>query len=831
MRLRWWRGPLAAVAGLAAFGPVYAAALRWLPGVTAWASAHAPFRVGQDLVGQLSEVGPVGLALAAATLAGKLAWEGLTRLPAFLPPGSAVSRAAVDEAAADLAVEVARRMRRETIRRDVWRGAPLEVVVRATERPVQADRRVVLAGAARGTRLRLSSGSKDLATLFRGLPRGHLTVLGEAGAGKTVLAMRLTLDLLDARPPRADGPVPVYLPMSSWNPHQVSLDDWMAARLVEDYAAVARRHGAGVLRRLVETARILPILDGMDEVTRAPASEVIKGVDSAFTDRMPFVLTCRPAEFEYAVRTSEKYLSRAAVVEIEPVRADTAAAYLHGAVGDVRRWRRLLDRLRAEPDGPLATALTTPLMLFLIRTTYESTDTDPGELLDTDRFGTSRAVEEHLLDAFVPAAYDTRHKPPYRAERAQRWLGTLAHGPRELRWWNLVSEGATLWIALALSACAGWLNHLILGPFFGFFFGVCSFLLYLKVDEWLGYRGSEIFADDRETGIRSHLRRYRILATGCAMTAAIAVGGLVGAALGGGLGADQHTTRAYAAGIGLLFGITTLLDSAWGSFFLTRITLALSGGLPLRLMRFLEDAHQRGVLRQPGAAYQFRHARLQDRIRRQGPNLFAGRWYVAGTPASRLRAFGRLLRRPLLRLALQVGLVVMPAFAFAAIPTVDNLRFQAGAKPRVVDRSMCGGGGACIHIVDWHWELPPGAAVTTEFETGSTWLMPQAYGGVNGDIDIDGCPTAVVEISMTAGGSTAALSHILPGDEEIDLGDLSGWPLPKRLEAVTVTFRRHDTTDCTADLVWTNPALDIDQIFKIKDYFTEPGSDADGSAR
>jgi hypothetical protein len=42
--------------------------------------------------------------------------------------------------------------------------------------------------------------------------------------------------------------------------------------------------------------------------------------------------------------------------------------------------------------------------------------------------------------------------------------------------------------------------------------------------------------------------------------------------------------------------------------------LALTGRLPLRLITFLEDAHRRGVLRQSGAVYQFRHARLAERL-------------------------------------------------------------------------------------------------------------------------------------------------------------------------------------------------------------------------
>lgn len=40
----------------------------------------------------------------------------------------------------------------------------------------------------------------------------------------------------------------------------------------------------------------------------------------------------------------------------------------------------------------------------------------------------------------------------------------------------------------------------------------------------------------------------------------------------------------------------------------------MRGKAPLRLMRFLADAHRRAVLRQAGAVYQFRHASLQDNL-------------------------------------------------------------------------------------------------------------------------------------------------------------------------------------------------------------------------
>jgi len=57
-----------------------------------------------------------------------------------------------------------------------------------------------------------------------------------------------------------------------------------------------------------------------------------------------------------------------------------------------------------------------------------------------------------------------------------------------------------------------------------------------------------------------------------------------------------------------------LLRDPWPSYEIARIWLALRHRLPWRLMGFLADAHRRGVIRQAGAVYQFRHIELQQRL-------------------------------------------------------------------------------------------------------------------------------------------------------------------------------------------------------------------------
>ena len=64
-------------------------------------------------------------------------------------------------------------------------------------------------------------------------------------------------------------------------------------------------------------------------------------------------------------------------------------------------------------------------------------------------------------------------------------------------------------------------------------------------------------------------------------------------------------------------GLLSIALSAWMRLQVARAYLATVGRLPWRLVSFLEDAHARGALRQTGAAYQFRHVRLQERLARR----------------------------------------------------------------------------------------------------------------------------------------------------------------------------------------------------------------------
>lgn len=86
-----------------------------------------------------------------------------------------------------------------------------------------------------------------------------------------------------------------------------------------------------------------------------------------------------------------------------------------------------------------------------------------------------------------------------------------------------------------------------------------------------------------------------------------------------GIDTPGRAVRAIFLGIGLISGfIMGLIFPETWSASLAFTQLAIRRRTPIRLMRFLDDAHKRNVLRTVGPVYQFRHARLQDHLARQG---------------------------------------------------------------------------------------------------------------------------------------------------------------------------------------------------------------------
>jgi hypothetical protein len=83
----------------------------------------------------------------------------------------------------------------------------------------------------------LAGEAGELADILARVPTRRLVVLGEAGAGKTMLVVQLVLDLLGRR--TSGGRVPFLASLASWNPATQHLRDWLHTQLLTAHPALA----------------------------------------------------------------------------------------------------------------------------------------------------------------------------------------------------------------------------------------------------------------------------------------------------------------------------------------------------------------------------------------------------------------------------------------------------------------------------------------------------------------------------------------------------------------------------------------------------------------
>ncbi len=265
------------------------------------------------------------------------------------------------------------------------------------------------------TLLRTPSGDMPLAAdthimqIFERM-NGKLLILGDPGGGKTTTLLELARELLTRAETDEAHPIPVVFNLSSWGEKQLPLTEWLLDELNSKYQ-VPRK----VALQWVQDEAILPLLDGLDEVTETARDACVQAINTYRSEHgfVDMVVCSRIRDYE--ALTNQLKLNGAVV--IQPLADDQIQHYLTALGSDVAVVRDLITR-----DEQLRELAQSPLMLSVIILAYRGTSA--SDIPDFDNIETQR---KHLFDIYVRRVFERRvGDKPYSPEQTQHYLSWLA---------------------------------------------------------------------------------------------------------------------------------------------------------------------------------------------------------------------------------------------------------------------------------------------------------------------------------------------------------------------------------------------------------------------
>ncbi len=250
---------------------------------------------------------------------------------------------------------------------------------------------------------------------------GELLILGELGSGKTTLVLELARDLLEAAERDVTHPMPVVFNLSSWALKQLPLADWLVEELYSKYQ-VSRP----LARSWVEDNQVLPLLDGLDEVTPPHLTKCVETINAYRKDHglVPIAVCCRSNEYF----AQETRLRLHLAIQVELLTTEQIDDYLL-SLGD----QYALLRVAIRKDPVLQELATRPLMLSIMASTYK---TPTADLLEKN---SSMQRKRKIFAAYVdrklkigdPKTQRQDTKIRFPARQSLYWLAWLAEQMRQ----------------------------------------------------------------------------------------------------------------------------------------------------------------------------------------------------------------------------------------------------------------------------------------------------------------------------------------------------------------------------------------------------------------